>query len=321
VTVWIVAVLKSEIDRPILLISGEPGSGKSSVAEIIRSAIDPVDLTGLGIPTDEKDFAVTLHRQQIPSFDNLSFISGKIQDLMCRVVTGGSIERRKLYTDNETFYVKFKRAMILTAIENPITQHDLLDRTLTITRRRYDDTENRSKVDYLERFKKKHASILGGILNTFVGALNVLDTLGLDKLPRLADYYKFGMAVAEYIGEDKGFGKEMFSKAMKYAMRKNYKIDVDEDALTFVLQSYLKHQHDQSNQNQCSFTVSKLFEELKKYASEIGIDPNELPGAASSLSRKLKGVVQALEHIGWSMKFSENARVARIVSFTVKTGL
>lgn len=315
VIVWIVAVLFSEIDRPILMISGPQGSGKTSVADIIRSTIDPTDITGLGLPTRERDFAVTLHRQQIPSFDNLTSIRGDIQDLMCRVVTGGGIERCKLYTDNDSFFIKFKRPMILTGVVNPITQSDLLDRTLSIKLRRFSDAERKLKTDILKRFELKQASILGGIFNTFVGALNILDTLHLQRLPRLADFYRVGYAVSEYIGARNGFGGSEFTKAFENSMRQSYNYGVDENALSFVLLSLLNTAVAVAPQDQYSFTVGILFDELKKHAQSLGIDPKELPGNASSLSRKLKEVVQALEHMGWSVSFSSEARTARKVTF------
>lgn len=319
--IWVVTALASEIDRPILLIQGPQGAGKTTIADIIRSTIDPVSLTGMGMPKTEKDFAVQLHRHQIPSFDNLSVISGPIQDLMCRIVTGGSIERRKLYTDMDSVFISFKRAMILTAIKNPITQGDLLDRTLSLRLRRFDDTERKLKADIPKQFKKKHASILGGVLNTFVGALNVLDTLNLDRLPRLADFFRFGTAVAEHIGESRGFGQAKFTRAMTCSMRQSYQYGADDDPLTFTLIDFLREQSTSLGQDKYTFKGKELFDKLLKHASGIDIDPNELPKAPSSLSRALKKISQALEHQGWDMEFSASARTAREITFSIRCGL
>ena len=321
VPVWIVGALASNLDRPILMISGTQGSGKTTTADIIRSCIDPVNLTGLSAPSTERDFAVTLRRQQVPSFDNLTFIKGEIQDLMARVVTGGAIERRKLYTDDESHFVRFKRAMILTGISNPITQDDLLDRTLSIQLRRSSNTERRLKADILKRFEQKQASIIGGILNTFVGALNIQDSLELDELPRLADFYHFGVAIAEYLGEQQGFGKEMFARAFNNSMRQSYQYGADDDPLAFTVLDFLRELNKTKPQDKHCFKVSDLHKDLNKYAPTIDIDPKELPGSPSILSRKLKGVRQALEHMGWDMTFSTSARVARTVTFSIRKSL
>ena len=321
VPIWVVGALASNIDRPILMISGTQGSGKTTTADIIRSCIDPVNLTGLGAPSTERDFAVTLRRQQVPSFDNLTRISGDIQDLMARVVTGGSIERCKLYTDNESNFTRFKRAMILTGICNPITQDDLLDRTLSIQLRRFSNTERRLKADILKRFEQKQASIIGGILNTFVGALNIQDSLKLDALPRLADFYHFGAAIAEYLGEQQSFGKEMFARAFNNSMRQSYQYGADDDPLSFTVLDFLKELNKTNPQVKYDFKVSELHANLKKYAPGIDIDPKELPGSPSILSRKLKGIKQALEHMGWDMAFSSSARVARTVTFSIRKSL
>ena len=320
-TVWIVTALATEIDRPILLISGTQGSGKTTVADIIRSTIDPVSLTGMSMPRTERDFGVHLHRHQIPSFDNLTRLSGDNQDLMCRVVTGGSIERRKLYSDMDSVFIHFKRAMILTGINNPITQDDLLDRTLSLKLRRFPDTERKLKADIMQQFELKRASILGGILNTFVGALNVLDTLKLDRFPRLADFFRFGVAVAEHLGESRGFGKAMFIRAMTCSMRQSYQYGADDDPLTFTLIDLLREQSTSLGQDKYTFKAKELFEKLVKHAPGIDIDPNELPRSPSSLSRALKKVRQALEHQSWDMEFSSSARTAREITFSIRYGL
>lgn len=322
--IWIVTALASNTDRPILLISGTQGAGKTTAADIIRSCIDPVNLSGLGTPSTERDFAVTLRRQQVPSFDNLTFIKGGIQDLMARVVTGGSIERCKLYTDNDSSFISFKRAMILTAISNPITQDDLLDRTLSLKLRRFTETERKLKADIKKQFELKHASILGGILDTFVGALKIMDTLNPEelKLPRLADFYFLGLAAAEFLGESKGFGKDMFAQSVTHAMRQSYSYGVDDDPLSYALLDFLRKQQDTNHQASYCYKISDLHNDLKQHASGIEVDPKELPGSPSILSRKLKGVQQALEHMGWGMTFGKGPQNSyRTVTFRIRKNL
>lgn len=320
VAVWIVTALATNIDRPILLLTGSQGSGKTLAADIIRSIIDPVNMTGMSLPKTERDFAVHLRRHQVPSFDNLTSISGTIQDLMCRIVTGGSIEGRRLYTDNDSFSINFKRAMILTGINNPITQDDLLDRILSVKLNRFSDTERKCRIDIWKKFEKKQAAILGGVLDAFVGALNLLDNLKLKELPRLADFYRFGVAVSEYLGESQGFGKEMFDKAIKNSMRQNYKQDIDENPLVFALVYLLNDQQLDPLRRNVTFTVQELFEKLQEYSAAIGIDPKELPGSSSALSRRLKKIQHELRHQGWNMEFSQDKRIAREVSFKMHYG-
>jgi hypothetical protein len=117
---------------PILILSGEQGSGKTNRSRFIKLVIDPVKANVRGRPRSAEDLAISVWRSWIPSFDNLSKLDQDMSDWLCRLSEGAGLPKRKLYSDTEEVLIEAARPIVLTAIPDIAQSGDVLDRAALV---------------------------------------------------------------------------------------------------------------------------------------------------------------------------------------------
>ena len=198
--VYLVSSFIPDIPHPIPIIYGPPGSGKSLLMEFLRNTIDPSYAPKLKIPKGDKDIVQTFDHHYAPYFDNLDTINSFLSDMMCRAVTGEGSEHRKLYTDDEPVIRSYRRCVGLTGINVPARKGDLLDRAILFGLDTFPPGNRQDEESLREEFKKELPTILGGIFDVVSKAMSIYPTVDLEELPRMADFAKWGYAIAEALG-------------------------------------------------------------------------------------------------------------------------
>src|SRR5262249_19336086 len=135
----------------------------------------------------------------ILSFDNLSSISDEISDELCRLVTGAGHRTRKLYTQGEEFRITVRRPVILNGISNLVERGDLQDRSVILTLPPMPAAQRKEKAQQIDEFEKRHARILGWLLDAAVMSLRNFRSITAP-LPRLADFGRWVLAGAPVLG-------------------------------------------------------------------------------------------------------------------------
>ena len=128
--VYICSLLIPTIQLPLLIFYGEAGIGKSTAARLVRDLVDPCKSNLLSLPESSEDFYLASQLYWVLAFDNMTKVSQKVSDNLCRAVTGITFATRKLYTAQEMTQVTVQRPMILTGLENVASNDDLLSRSL-----------------------------------------------------------------------------------------------------------------------------------------------------------------------------------------------
>lgn len=171
---WLLASMTPDIAYPILALSSEHGSGKTTLTNLLKSLIDPDGTGGIAPFKDADALCAAASSRHVVAVDNLSRISGEDSDYLCRVATGMGIVRRKLYTDGESYESYFRKPLILNGIAFAPDRADLLDRCypislLPLTTGRRRDRELQAS------FEKARPGILGAILTAMSVALREQD--------------------------------------------------------------------------------------------------------------------------------------------------
>ena len=73
---------------PILIVSGESGSAKTTFCETLRKLVDPSKAELNLVPSTERDVIIATNNSWVVAYDNLSFISEHVSDMLCCVATG-----------------------------------------------------------------------------------------------------------------------------------------------------------------------------------------------------------------------------------------
>ena len=201
VVLFLLATLRPEGPFPILALSGEQGTGKSSFSRVLRWLVDPVGDCVMQPPSDDRDLISAAKGNHVLAFDNLSSLPGDLADSMCRLSTGGDIGGRRLYTDNESAAFAAKRPIILNGIPDLATRGDLASRAIFI--RLAPITRRRTEAEIRDDFDQVGGRVLGALLDVLAAAL---PRIAATRLPeeaadvRLADFAVLAMAAEPSLG-------------------------------------------------------------------------------------------------------------------------
>ncbi len=199
---WLVAALVPDIAHPVLALMGEQGSGKSTAARYLVGLVDPSPAPLRTAPRDVESWAVAAAGSWAVALDNLSGIAPWLSDALCRAVTGDGMVRRALYTDAGLSVLAYRRAVILTAIDAGALRGDLADRLVRVEVDRIGPADRRTDSDLDARYAEARPRLLGALLDLLADALDVLPTVALAELPRMADYGRLVAAVDHVTGMD-----------------------------------------------------------------------------------------------------------------------
>ena len=182
---------------PILSLFGAKGSGKSTVASMLRSIIDPNEASFDTIdPKKIEDARVALSSSHLSVIDNISHVSQEMSDLFCVLSTGGAHRKRTLYTDGDVHLSQAIKPIILTSITQEIKREDLLSRTVLLEIEPL--TEKLTASELQNNFNAKLPSILGGVFDV----LSQIKIGEVDKsnLVRMSDFHLYSRAIGKVLG-------------------------------------------------------------------------------------------------------------------------
>jgi hypothetical protein len=188
VVAWALAVLRDRGPYPILVLSGEQGSAKSTFSAILRSLLDPNTAPLRALPREDRDLFIAASNGHVLAYDNVSGLPGWISDTLCRLATGGGFAVRQLYTDHDEVLFDAARPVILNGIEEIVTRPDLADRAVFLTLQPIPEGHHRPEQELWAAFYAERPRILGVLLDAVVEGLKRFPETRLEKLPRMADF-------------------------------------------------------------------------------------------------------------------------------------
>jgi hypothetical protein len=191
---WLVAVL-FDVPRPLLLLTGEQGTGKTTTAARLAQLIDPSPAPTRTAPRDVESWVVAAAGSQVVALDNLSTVPDWLSDALCRASTGDALVKRQLYSNDQLAVITIRRAVILTSIDAGALRGDLGERLVPVELERIEPTARRTDSDIADEFERIRPGVLGALLDLAAEVLRVLPGVVLDSLPRMADFGRIVAAV------------------------------------------------------------------------------------------------------------------------------
>lgn len=286
---WLVSAFIPGIPHPVLILFGEKGAAKTTTSSLLKQIIDPSALETLTLP-NLRSLLINLQQHWFLDFDNISHISDEASDTLCRAITGGAIQLRKLFTDSEDCIYSFSRCIALNGINNVANRPDLLDRSILMELKRIPEGERRELKELQRDFEEALPGILGGVLDTLSKAMAIFPTVKLDKLPRMADFARWGYAIGEALG---GKGQEFLSEYTANIETQNIEV-VNSDVVATLMIAFMKDLPIWQG------LVSVLYLHLSDLAPNYGINPllKEFPSQPNMLTRRLNAIKSNLEMVG-----------------------
>lgn len=295
---YIVSLFIPGIAKPILMLSGEQGSAKTTLQELIKMLVDPSIVKTLTFPRDINELVQQLSHNYIAYYENLSNIKEWISDALCRGVTGTGFSKRQLYSDDEDIIYFFQRCIGFNGINSVATKADLLDRGIIIQLERIPKQNRRKIEDIWNEFEIIKPSLLAYIFDILVKVLQVKQKGGItiaEGLNRMADFEEN----AEIISRCMGYQENEFLRVYQ----NNINIQIDEAIQASPLSmAVVELMDDYKEGEELIDNATELYLELNDIAeTKLKINVQKIsfwPKSPNHLSRRLNEIKTNLREKG-----------------------
>ncbi len=299
------------IPHVILVLYGIQGSGKTCLFKTVRRLIDPSAVEVLTLPRDERERVQQLSHHWCAFYDNVTKLPVWMSDTLCRAATGGGFTKRELYTNDSDVIYNFKRCVGLNGINIAAQRGDLLDRSLLVGLQDIPSDKRRTEEQLLGKLENCKAEILGGFLDTLVKAIKVYPSVDPKELFRMADFTRWGCAIAVALG----CKEEDFISAYEAKVKVQIEEAAHASPLATVLLDYLE------TNKKWEGTASRLHRALLNHAKDVGISTRQKawPKAPHILVRQLNELTPSLKSLGWEVVTGIRTGSARIIVINTVT--
>jgi hypothetical protein len=302
-----------EIQHPILLFWGPHGSGKSLSMMAPRAVCDPSITPLLSLPRNDRELVQQLFHHSCGFYDNVSSLPDWTSDIFCRAVTGAGNSKRALYTDDDDVVYDYRRFIGINGINIPARRGDFFDRTLILRCDMIDNSHRLEERIMTKQLEDAVPTILGGMLDTVVKALNIYPTIKIDKLYRMADFTRWGVAITEALNID----REKFINALEENVRSQTEETLKASLVGTVLVRFISTMKDDHWEGE----PTTLYHILEGEAQSMTISTrqHDWPKDVRWLLRRINEILPSLSALGYTVEV-ERTGARRLIRLS-RTGI
>jgi hypothetical protein len=297
---WMAAALRPVGPYPILVVHGEQGAAKSTLAKVVRQLIDPQTAPLLAEPSSTRDLIVTALNGWLLVYDNVSVLPGWLSDSLCRLATGGGFASRSLFSNDERHVMHVQRPIVLNGIDEFVRRGDLADRAVLLHLPPINSKKRREEREFWRSFEELQPRILGGLLDVIVGALRELPSVQIADLPRMADFARFGEAVSRAMG----CPPDTFLSAYLRNRSDASNSSLEDSLLARVLIDFLENEVFDKRRG----SPADILDELSSYAGSRIRSSKAWPKTPSKMGNELRRIAPHLRERGFDIEFERTSR-------------
>jgi hypothetical protein len=306
IVAWLAWALRGTGPYPALVLTGEQGAAKSSLAKLLRRLIDNHRSLIRAEPRDVRDLMISAFNSHVIALDNLSWIPDWLSDALCRLATGGGFATRTYYTMDDETCLDAQRPIIITGIEDVVTRGDLSDRSLGIHLPAIDPKDRRTEKTFWADFEAAAPSLTGALFDLIAKAMQLLPAITLDNPPRMADFALFGEAIGQAMGNEPG----VFARTYRNSRRAANEATVEDSPVAGEIQKLVATPGDEW-EGTAKQLLAKLGESAGEKVVEKEMKSKAWPKSPRGMGGFLRRLAPALRAIGVHIDFEERANNRR----------
>lgn len=280
-----------------LILKGEQGSGKSVISHIIKSIIDPHAASRLRLPKNEEMAMIHALESFLLLYDNVSYISGDMSDVLCLFATGGGVILRTLYKNSEPRIFTVCTPFILNSITDSVQQTDLMERAMPLWLQSMPVGKRRTEAEIFDKFEEILPGILDALYKSVACAISNYPTVPVPFNMRMADSVRWIIAAEPATN----FPEGAFLRVLEHGQKELMIGRVINDPLVGNLLKILEH-------GPFDGMVGQLYqrlESMKEYHDK------SFPKSAANFSKLLDRLKPALAKAGIHIEFGERINRGR----------
>ena len=289
---FMLAVLRGEPPYPLLVLSGDAGSAKSTAMDFLKQLLDPTTTLRRSRPQSEQDVAIAASHEHLLCFDNFQSVPKPLSDLLCVISTGGTHASRRLYSNNEEVVLALGNPVILTGIGDLATRADLLDRAFVVRLPPIRSTGRMDEQALRSTFTERHPRILGALLTAMSAALREEDKVSGPHGTRLADVRRTVVAAEDALGWMPG----TFDRAMAYNAHLGDDVAIEWSPIGDALLEFIAR----DARSNWEGTATELLDVLRRKQSH---NPRDWPTGAAQFSHAVRAIAPNLRRRGIEIEF------------------
>ena len=315
VVFWALAVLRNCGPYPVLVLSGEQGSAKSTFSAILRALLDPNTAPLRALPREDRDLFIAATNGHVLTFDNVSGLPAWISDTLCRLATGGGFAVRQLYTDQDEVLFDAARPVILNGIEDIVTRPDLADRAIFLTLEPIPEERRRTEAELWAAFEAERPRILGVLLDAVMQGLKMIQKTKLERLPRMADFALWATACETALWPAGTFWSA-------YCGNRDEAVEnvIEGDPVAAAVRAMMMERTERTERTDWTGTATDLLGALAEAAGERIAKAKTWPNSPRALSGRLRRAATFLRKIGIEIDYTKEGRARTRVIHITATG-
>lgn len=296
--VHLVALCLEAYPIPLMVILGEHGSIKTTIAKSVKNIIDPSGENISSLPTKTEDLILHFANRYLANFDNVSNINDEVSDILCRAITGEGQSKRKLYSDADEIIFSYRRKGLLNGIFPPLDRTDLRDRMVRYETLPVKDNERISEGEFNRHLAELLPYVVGQIFQSLQKSLQDYDHVKneIKYHPRMADFTAYG---------------ECISRALSYeslSFVAAYKQKIEDDALDIVESYPIIQLIEMIMRERTKYekTVTEFHREICNLGENEGIDTDSkkrirFPSSANKVKGHIERIKPNLRSLGFEV--------------------
>ena len=202
ITAWLLAAVRPTGPYPILVLSGPSGSGRNTLARMLRAFLDPSECPLAPLPQNERELFDLAWNNRIIALDHVSYLPAVLHDPLCRLASGGGFELRESASDTDPLRLTVERPVLITVPREPGEKGEwrvpvaLQNLALTVELSEIEPPRLRDQQDLWAEFEAARPAMLAAFCTAISTALANAGNSTYDAAPRLPHLARWAGAAA-----------------------------------------------------------------------------------------------------------------------------